>query len=323
MANIKVRDEAHWHELRSRHIGSSEVAALFNESRFKTAFELYHEKKGSIEADDLRDNERVVLGQFLEPGIAQVFAHLHDLKIRKVHRYIVHDTIRGLGGSLDFEALWEGKWIPFEVKMTDYSVWKVEWTITNDQNASTSQIMTAVEPPLDYDLQVQHQLLLTGAKVALIGVLAGGTAPYLCLRARHEPVVELIQTRVERFWNDFANDIAPPISSGDDLAAVRKLYAEASSEPVADLRNHDIEDDLVSMKALNEEIKAREERRDFHKARIINALGDSTKGTTENFMVGCPSIHRPEKKVERIDRAITYRGGITFKPLTSKQKDAA
>ena len=58
----------------------------------------------------------------------------------------------------------------------DYGVWKDEWTTTKDENPRHDTILSSIEPSIDYDLQVQHQMLLTGADKALIGVLVEATS---------------------------------------------------------------------------------------------------------------------------------------------------
>ena len=110
----KVESEEHWHGIRARHVGGSEIASLFYTwempdgsirflhmfeeapdgaallgcaSPYLTGFRLYHIKAGLLEPDDL-DNERVLAGQFLEPAIAEWAKHKWNWNIRKVHRYL-------------------------------------------------------------------------------------------------------------------------------------------------------------------------------------------------------------------------------------------
>jgi predicted phage-related endonuclease len=61
--------KSEWLDLRRRHIGSSEVAALFGLDERRTLFELWHQKAGHIPEPDVEDDERVFWGTVLEPAI--------------------------------------------------------------------------------------------------------------------------------------------------------------------------------------------------------------------------------------------------------------
>src|SRR6185437_11795560 len=65
---LPINSDAEWRQHRKRHVGGSEVAALFGEHPHLTKFELWHRKAGSLPDPDLSDNERVFWGQTLEPA---------------------------------------------------------------------------------------------------------------------------------------------------------------------------------------------------------------------------------------------------------------
>ena len=113
MAKITVRDEAHWHKLRAKHIGGSDVAALFGLSSFSTRWQLWMEKSGKLPPEDLSNNKAVQAGTFLEAGIAQWAASLWDWDIKKVEEYHTADDTPGMGATLDY-ALASG--VPVEIK---------------------------------------------------------------------------------------------------------------------------------------------------------------------------------------------------------------
>lgn len=102
---LPINSDAEWRQHRRRHVGGSEVAALFGEHPHLTKFELWHRKAGSLPDPDLTDNERVFWGQTLEPAIAMGVAKVTGWNIRKVRRYIAHPTVPGFGGSLDYEVV--------------------------------------------------------------------------------------------------------------------------------------------------------------------------------------------------------------------------
>ena len=96
--NIALNDDAHWLELRSQHVGGSEVSALFGEHAQLTEFELWHKKMGNLPEPDFSDNERMFWGTILEPAIATGVAKKTGWTVRKVRRYLSNPEC-GLGGS--------------------------------------------------------------------------------------------------------------------------------------------------------------------------------------------------------------------------------
>ena len=143
MTAIPITSEQQWHDLRAAHVGGSEVAALFNEHKQLTHWELHHIKGGDLPPHDLSDNERVFWGNVMEPAIARGIAEQHGWNIRKVRRYFSSDEVRGYGCTPDFEivAHEDGPGV-LEIKAVDWLVYK-QWE---------------GEPPLSFLLQLQSQL---------------------------------------------------------------------------------------------------------------------------------------------------------------------
>src|ERR1700689_4565543 len=102
---IAIESEDHWRALRSKHVGGSEVSALFGEHGRITPFELWQRKAGNVPEPNLSDNERVFWGQILEPAIARGVAEKTKWNVRKVHRYHSLLPELGIGASLDYEVV--------------------------------------------------------------------------------------------------------------------------------------------------------------------------------------------------------------------------
>src|SRR5947209_16347929 len=94
-SGVHPPDQPEHQELRDRHVGSSEAAALFNLSPHATRLELYLRKRGELPAPDLSGNEAVRWGQYLEPAIGQGVAERMGWTVRKVHRYVTHPQVEG------------------------------------------------------------------------------------------------------------------------------------------------------------------------------------------------------------------------------------
>lgn len=218
MPSVPVTDEAHWHSLRARNIGSSDQAALWALSPHKTLFQLWHEKAGSLPPEDISGDLRVLFGRELERGIAHGIAKLHGLNIRKVRRYIAHDRVEGMGASLDYEVATDAGLVPMEVKNVDFLVWRDEWLHDGDEH----------EPPLHIDIQVQHQLACTNRPFAFVAVLVGGNDPYLIKRPAQPAILAACEERTAAFWASIAERREPSPDYTADLESLMRLRLDGA-----------------------------------------------------------------------------------------------
>lgn len=77
---LSTREE--WLDARKNTIGGSDAAALVGVSPWKNALDLYLEKTGEKEGDDLSDNDAVAFGNDCEPHLRGLFTALHpELKV--------------------------------------------------------------------------------------------------------------------------------------------------------------------------------------------------------------------------------------------------
>ncbi len=210
-----IKDEEHWHDLRSRHIGGSEVAALFNKSPHTTYFELWHIKSGNIPRP-IVGGDRVFWGSALEEAIAKAVADLKGWKIRNVHRYIEDSEVKGFGGTLDYEIVNhpDGSGV-LEIKNVDYLVWR-DWE--------------GGEPPLSHILQLQSYLALTGKKWGVIASLVSGNLPQFNFYKADPKIIKAIRSKIKEFWKSIEEKKAPEPIFTEDLGSIKTLYANANSE---------------------------------------------------------------------------------------------
>ena len=207
MGAISVRDQTHWHELRSQHIGASEVAALFDMSPFTTLWQLWMEKSGKLPPEDLSDNKSVQAGTFLESGIANWAAHRWDMKIEKVVDYYTADDCPGMGASLDFQT--DGGH-PVEIK----------WSAHGDGWEYEGDTITCA--PDNYVLQVLHQMACTDAEYGWLIALIRNE-PRRMKVPRSEEIISKIKSHVAKFWDSVRAGEEPPVDFDKDGDAVVRL----------------------------------------------------------------------------------------------------
>lgn len=207
MATIPVRDQIHWHEIRSQHVGASEVSALFGMSPFTTHWQLWMEKAGKLPPEDLSGNKSIQAGTFLESGIANWAAHRWDMKIEKVMDYYTADDCPGMGASLDFQT--DGGH-PVEIK----------WSAHGDGWEYEGDTITCA--PDSYVMQVLHQMACTGAEYGwLIALLRN--EPRRMKIPRSVEIISKIKSHVSAFWDSVRSGEEPAIDFEKDGDAVVRL----------------------------------------------------------------------------------------------------
>lgn len=225
--NIEVRDDAHWHELRKQHIGASEVACIMGLSKFKTKWRLWHEKRGTLPPENLDKDDAVLTGRHMEPALAKWAEAKFDWPLRKVHRYISDPDIRA-GASLDYETV-EAPRAPVEVKFS-----------TGFGNADPNYQWDwdgehITQAPVSYLIQVQHQMMLTGAPEAWLVAYVGSSVRRMKV-PRSESIIEHLRATIAQFWKDIEAGVEPPVDWFEDADGIAKLLSRVDpSLPPVDL----------------------------------------------------------------------------------------
>lgn len=332
---IAVKDEAHWHEIRSKHVGGSEIASLFYAwlmpdgseriqhifeaapagatclgclSDYKSGYRLFMEKAGRVESDFV-EHERVQAGKHMEPAIAAwAQEKWPDWKLRKVRRYIQHDTVKGWGASLDYEVVEPNK-PPVELKNVDWLVFKQQWSGEGE---------VIFMPPLHINLQLQTQLgVQSAAEYGWVVASVGGNQLKRGRFQRHAATQDKIAEAVSAFWWHLAKGKDPDPQFAD-LDTVRALYAQnLHGEEAADLTEHaDIDYWARRFRRWDRHRSKVEKKIEEIKAQIGLRLGNYVKGTTPTFKISWPSIEKPAQMIPaRWQEEMTYRGRLFVTPL--------
>lgn len=89
----RCRNHESWLKNRKKYIGGSDVACIMGYNPWKTNVQLYREKKGIVEPDDLSDNPLVIYGTKAEEHIRALFALDHpNLTVEYVPNNSWHNT---------------------------------------------------------------------------------------------------------------------------------------------------------------------------------------------------------------------------------------
>ena len=83
MTVAEMAEHDKWLEMRNKGIGGSEAAVIVGMNRWKSPFQLWLEKTGEVEPEDLSNNEFVYWGTVLEQCVADRFAELTGKRVTK------------------------------------------------------------------------------------------------------------------------------------------------------------------------------------------------------------------------------------------------
>jgi len=230
---------AAWLEARRGYgIGSSDVPAIVGVSRFQSALALYHEKLGVTRPSPAYE-EHARWGQILEEPIAQRYAEetkrtvenpnavigqwsiarhpQHPHMIASVDRFVLPNVREGMQ-----PLPLPGEFGVLEIKNA-HLMMRDEWVGEEANN----------EPPVEYQVQLQHQLAVTGARWGSIAALIGGVIFVWADVARDEALIERLVDMETAFMRRLElRD--PPLADGSESSreVLRQLYPKDTGTSV-------------------------------------------------------------------------------------------
>jgi len=274
---IVTASQEQWLELRKKDVTSTESACLFGESPYMTQFDLWHRKRSGV-VPEFKTNDRMAWGNRLEAAIAYGIAEEQGWEVKPMKEYFRNPDLR-MGSSFDFVITNLGEPVHLEIKNVDYLAFRDGWLEHDDGS---------IEAPTHIELQVQHQMAVSGFERAFIGAFIGGNRGVVIERLRDEPVIAAIKAKVADFWRTVdAGEEPDPVMPGDAEVLIR-LNQYAKPGKVLDASSDDVLAELIERykKAAADEANAKDDK-DVAKAEIFKHIGDAEKVLTSEWSVSC------------------------------------
>jgi len=280
---IPCDDREDWLEKRTAGIGASEMAAVMGLSKWRSAYELALEKMGEIPPVDPSDVEAIEWGHKLEPIIIQTFGERTGRLVRPSGQLLRSREHPWAQCTLDAWTL-----EPSEVELLsieEVAANKARWQPLEAKTHSAYQIADWADgAPEPYFIQVQHQLLVTGASRGAIACLIGGARFVWQDIPRDERMIRRIIWHGERFWQRVI-DRDPPEPDGSESAAraIARHYPEDDGSEV--VLSEDLAcyaDEIVRLRA---EARTTEAALRASEARIRLAMGAAERGFVADFQI--------------------------------------
>lgn len=280
-----------WLKARRSGIGGSDVAAILNLNKFKTALDIYEDKISTEEPKD-QQSEAAYFGTILEDVVAKEFSKRTGLKVQRVNtmlrsgvgdwmianidRAVINPDIAGRVSVYDEQRQAETgrmistNWI-LECKTANQFM-ADSWGESQEAEIVNGAVVTEHKIPIYYETQVQWYLAVTGCEVCFVAVLLGGQDFRIYAVKRDEDVIKALKEHCSVFWHENVLKRIPP--QAQSMKDVEKLFpkdngdlVEATNEQAAD---------IGELRTLAERIKELTDQQSVVKSRLIASLGENT-----------------------------------------------
>lgn len=246
---------------RKKHIGASEVAALFGESPWLTPTDLYWSKV-SKEIPEQNENASISMGNLTESLILDYASQdLGEPLLRNQFRVSKAED----GGILSatYDAISTG---------SDRFAVEAKYSVQHDQwgEADTDEV------PLYYWLQCQAQILVLDLDQVFLYRLNPGGFGIQFDRYRIKPDQAAIMTIIEEaksFWNDHVLQLRPPTDDPPPLELLKARKREPSK--IVEVEDLELAERIFAeYQETNAKIKELSEHKELCQRSLIEMLGD-------------------------------------------------
>lgn len=260
-----------WLTVRKGGIGSSDAAAAVGLNPYKSQLELWMEKTGRDavlpQVDPNDESSPMYWGTLLEPIVAAHYTKRTGHKVRRINAVLQHPTESWMLANLDREV----------VGAPDVQILECKTTGMNGARLWKYGVPEYIQ------LQVLHQLAVTGKQAADVAVLICGQELQIHRIVRNEPMIKQLMLLERQFWSYVELDEQPPTDGSDSAdMALRALYPQDAGTTL------DLSRDLVMSAAFSDLLAVRQflaahtQLESELKQRIQQRMGQASRALFEN-----------------------------------------
>lgn len=221
LVSTKDMERDDWLEVRRTGIGSSDAAAAIGLNPYQSQLELWMQKTGKADllptVDPSDDTSPMFWGTLLEPIVAAHYTKRTGNKVRRVNAVLQHPEHPWMLANVDREV-----------------VGAPDVQLLECKTAGIHGIRLWRDGVPEYvQIQVMHQLAVTGKQAADVVVLVGGQELRIFRIERDEALIARLIVLEKAFWDMVQQGIAP---AGDGSDSSERLCA-ASTPWIAGTRS--------------------------------------------------------------------------------------
>jgi putative phage-type endonuclease len=214
-------------EARKSGVGGSDVATILGLNPYKTALELYHEKREDVAPYDLSENDSVEAGIVLEDAIADLAARRmtkkegREVKLRRCNLTLTNPKYPWLKAHIDRDVVGQERGV--EIKNVG------AWAAKSWGEPGTDEI------PEYYLPQPHTYMIVKGYPAWTVAGYFGGADLRLYEVAKDQEFHDLIIDATNDFWKCVLAGTPPEFDPGhpNALRALRRLYPGTDGTKVA------------------------------------------------------------------------------------------
>lgn len=266
LVSTKDLSRAAWLDVRKRGIGSSDSSAAIGLNPYKSPLELWLEKTNRDQhltkpnPDD--DTAPVFWGVVLEPIVASQYQRRSGNKVRKVNAVLQHPENPWMLANIDREV----------VGSADVQILECKTAGINGAKLWRDGVPRYVE------VQVMHQLAVTGKQAADVAVLLGGQQLEVYRIERDELLIKHLIELERQFWHYVETDTPPPADGSDSAErALRLLYPEDDGEELDLTQDQALNEAFFTLKQVRHTQAELNQRESELKQMLQQAIGSASK----------------------------------------------
>lgn len=266
LVSTKGMGREDWLRVRKNGIGSSDAAAAVGLNPYQSMLELWLIKTGRDaelpQIDPSDDSHPTYWGTLLEPFVAEYYTRHTGRRVRRVNAVLQHPEHAWMLANIDREVVGAPDVQILECKTSGgfgVRVWKDG-------------------VPEYVQVQVQHQLAVTGRQAADVCVVLGGQEAHIHRIERDDELIAHLIELERRFWQYVETDTPPPADGSDSAAqALQALYPldrglsiDLSVEP-------EMTEAFTRLVALRAELADKEKQEALLKQTLQQRMGEASR----------------------------------------------
>ena len=266
LVSTKDLERDDWLEVRRTGIGSSDAAAAIGLNPYQSQLELWMQKTGKGDLlpvfDPNDDTSPMFWGTMLEPIVAAHYTKRTGNKVRRVNAVLQHPEHPWMLANVDREVVGSSQVQLLECKTAGIHgarLWRDG-------------------VPEYVQLQVMHQLAVTGHRAADVAVLIGGQELRIFRIERDEALIARLIEMEHAFWQ-MVGSKTPPAGDGSDSAekALRSLYPNSAGDQVDLSDNQELNATFEELLQVRNDLDAVQKHEARLRQRIQMHMGEASK----------------------------------------------
>lgn len=273
-AAIDPRED--WLQRRRSGIGGSDAPVVMGVSRRKSAYALWTEKAGLVDPD-LTDNEVLRWGRILEGPIADDYQRITGRKVIDLGPHAIQRHPKREWQICTHDRLIEA------IDDRGAGVLSVKY-MNPIANQDWEETWVERGGPIDYKVQTQHEMSVSGLRWGSFAVLIWGVGVRWCDFELNANFEEALVEEEHDFWRRVQVGDPPPVDGSESTReALKRLYPQDNGKAV-DLPA-EAEGWIAEIKALSDKEGEAKSRRKHLENLLKAALGPALEGRLNGRVV--------------------------------------